>query len=145
MLLFIEPEVNGNDENESLELSIAGDCVRRNRLPSHAVGDVGSALSVFRKNVGKDLSTISMPISMNEPLNMLQRACEDLEYCQVLDKAATLSNSMERLMHVAIFAVSSFASTQYRTGRKVREIVILPFFTCHTSSVIIVFILFLYF
>ncbi|KAI7853615.1 Oxysterol-binding protein-domain-containing protein [Circinella umbellata] len=113
-----EPEVNGNDENGTLDLSIAGDCVRRNRLPSHAVGDVGSALSVFRKNVGKDLSTISMPISMNEPLNMLQRACEDLEYCQVLDKAATLSDSMERLMHVAIFAVSSFASTQYRTGRK---------------------------
>ncbi|KAI8141248.1 Oxysterol-binding protein-domain-containing protein [Fennellomyces sp. T-0311] len=114
-----EPEVNGHDEHAgTLDLSIAGDTVRRNRLPSHAVGDVGSALSVFRKNVGKDLSTIAMPVSMNEPLNMLQRACEDLEYCELLDKAATLSNSMERLMHVALFAVSSFASSQYRTGRK---------------------------
>ncbi|KAI9489887.1 Oxysterol-binding protein-domain-containing protein [Zychaea mexicana] len=113
-----DDDVNGHDTEGSLELSIAGDCVRRNRLPSHAVGDVGSALSVFRKNVGKDLSTIAMPISMNEPLNMLQRACEDLEYSEVLNKAATLSDSMERLMHVAIFAVSSFASSQYRTGRK---------------------------
>lgn len=61
-----------------------------------------------------------MPISMNEPLNMLQKACEELEYCELLDKAATLSDSMERLMHVAIFAISSYASSQYRTGRKVQ-------------------------
>lgn len=64
-----------------------------------------------------------MPVSMNEPLNMLQRACEDLEYCELLDKASTLSDSMERLMYVAVFAVSGFASSQYRTGRKVTPVV----------------------
>ncbi|CDH57471.1 oxysterol-binding protein [Lichtheimia corymbifera JMRC:FSU:9682] len=113
-----DTETNEQESDGSLEFSIAGDVVRRNCLPSHAVGDVGSALSVFRKNVGKDLSTISMPISMNEPLSMLQRACEELEYCDLLDKASTLSDSMDRLIHIAIFAVSSYASSQYRTGRK---------------------------
>lgn len=111
-----------SDHNESsegsLDLSVVGDCHRRACLPSPAVGDVGSALSVFRKNVGKDLSTIAMPVSMNEPLNMLQRACEELEYCDLLDQAAKLSDSMERLIRVAVFAVSGYASSQYRTGRK---------------------------
>ncbi|CAO3587116.1 unnamed protein product [Absidia cylindrospora] len=91
---------------------------RRHRLPSPAVGDVGSALSVFRKNVGKDLSTIAMPVSMNEPLNMLQKACEELEYSDLLDKACTLLTPMERLMYITVFAITSYTSSQYRTGRK---------------------------
>ncbi|KAG0163631.1 hypothetical protein DFQ28_011405 [Apophysomyces sp. BC1034] len=110
------------DESEEtcnlLNLSNITDCKRRNQLPSPAVGDVGSALSVFRKNVGKDLSTIAMPVSMNEPLSMLQRACEELEYSELLDKASILSDSMERLMYVAVFAISGYASSQYRSGRK---------------------------
>lgn len=101
-----------------LDLASMRICTRRTRLPSPAVADAGSALSVFRKNVGKDLSTIAMPISMNEPLNMLQRACEELEYCELLEKASTLSDPLERLMYVAAFSISTYASTQYRTGRK---------------------------
>ncbi|KAI8071203.1 Oxysterol-binding protein-domain-containing protein [Gongronella butleri] len=92
--------------------------LRRQRLPCVASSDVGSALSVFRKNVGKDLSTIAMPVSMNEPINMLQKACEELEYSELLDKAATLDDPLERLVYVTVFAISSYASSQYRTGRK---------------------------
>lgn len=96
-------------------------CQRRQVLPSPVASAEISALSVIRKNVGKDLSTISMPISMNEPLSMLQRACEELEYSELLDKAAGMSNSMDRLLHVAVFAVSGYASSQHRVGRKVRD------------------------
>lgn len=96
-------------------------CQRRQILPSPVASAEISALSVIRKNVGKDLSTISMPISMNEPLSLLQRACEELEYSELLDKASTMSNSMDRLLHVAVFAVSGYASSQHRVGRKVCE------------------------
>ncbi|KAI9320644.1 Oxysterol-binding protein-domain-containing protein [Dichotomocladium elegans] len=106
------------NSEDSLDLSSSGIVSRRTRLPSHAVGDVGSALSVFRKNVGKDLSTISMPISMNEPLSMLQRACEELEYCELLEKAADQTCSMDRLIYTTLFAISGYSSSQYRTGRK---------------------------
>lgn len=101
-----------------LNLDTMTHCKRRSTLPSPAVADAGSALAVIRKNVGKDLSTIAMPISMNEPLNMLQKACEELEYCDLLQKAASLTDSMERLMYVTAFSISSYASSQYRTGRK---------------------------
>ncbi|KAI9475891.1 MAG: Oxysterol-binding protein-domain-containing protein [Benjaminiella poitrasii] len=109
-------ETQSNEE--VLDLTSVANCVRRTRLPSPAVADAGSALSVIRKNVGKDLSTIAMPISMNEPLNMLQKACEELEYCELLEKASQLEDSLERLMYVVVFSISSYASSQYRTGRK---------------------------
>ncbi|CAO0800572.1 unnamed protein product [Mucor circinelloides] len=119
----IDDESSDEDSEQSsgtevLDLTSMGDCTRRTKLPSPAVADAGSALSVFRKNVGKDLSTIAMPISMNEPLNMLQKACEELEYCELLEKASTLTDAMERLMYVTAFSISSYASSQYRTGRK---------------------------
>ncbi|KAK4520906.1 uncharacterized protein ATC70_006789 [Mucor velutinosus] len=119
----IDDESSDEDSEQSsgtevLDLTSMSDCARRTKLPSPAVADAGSALSVFRKNVGKDLSTIAMPISMNEPLNMLQKACEELEYCELLEKASTLTDAMERLMYVTAFSISSYASSQYRTGRK---------------------------
>ncbi|KAI8991539.1 Oxysterol-binding protein-domain-containing protein [Mycotypha africana] len=91
---------------------------RRAKLPSPAMADPESTLSVFRKNIGKDLSTIAMPVSMNEPLNMLQKACEELEYCELIDKAATFSNPLDRLMYITVYVISTYASSQYRTGRK---------------------------
>lgn len=92
---------------------------RRQILPSPAKNDGVSALSIFRKNIGKDLSQIAMPVSMNEPLSMLEKACEDLEYSELLEKAAQCKNSMDRIMYVAAFAVSSYSSSQWRSGRKV--------------------------
>jgi hypothetical protein len=62
-----------SDQKSTLSGMLAEDVKRRQLLPSPSVGDAASALSIFRKNVGKDLSTIAMPISMNEPLNLLHR------------------------------------------------------------------------
>lgn len=79
-----------------------------------------------------------MPVALNEPLNMLQvsklllhkllstcnneiifqRLCEELEYSELLDKAAELDDPYERMVYVAAFAVSSYASSTYRAGNK---------------------------
>lgn len=50
---------------------------------------------------------------------MLEKACENLEYSELLDNAAKQRNSMGRLMYVAAFAISGYASSQWRTDRKV--------------------------
>lgn len=73
-----------------------------------------SLIGFLRKNVGKDLSQISMPVSANEPLSLLQRAAEILEYSSLLDKASQASDSLERLMYVTAFAVSSISSNRVR-------------------------------
>ena len=46
---------------------------RRCKLPSPKPDDSNVSLfSLLRKNIGKDLSKVSMPVSLNEPLSLLQ-------------------------------------------------------------------------
>ncbi|KAG5985240.1 hypothetical protein E4U55_007865 [Claviceps digitariae] len=68
-----------------------------------------SLIAFVRKNVGKDLSTITMPVSANEPISLLQKVAEPLEYAQLLDKASRQKSATERLLFVSAFAVSQFS------------------------------------
>lgn len=80
-----------------------------------------SLIGFLRKNVGKDLSTIAMPVSANEPLSLLQRVAEQLEYSHLLDAAGSSSrSSSERLLYVCAFAVSSFSASRVKE-RAVRK------------------------
>lgn len=54
--------------------------------------------NILRNNIGKDLSKVSMPVELNEPLNTLQRMCEELEYSELLDKAADTEDPFERMV-----------------------------------------------
>lgn len=74
--------------------------------------------SLLHMFTGKDLAKVSMPVSMNEPLSALQRVCEELEYSELLDQAATCSDPFDRMVRVAAFAVSSYALSYHRAGRK---------------------------
>ncbi|XP_077304220.1 oxysterol-binding protein-related protein 6 isoform X1 [Lithobates pipiens] len=74
--------------------------------------------NILRNNIGKDLSKVSMPVELNEPLNTLQHLCEELEYSELLDKAAETDDPHERMALIAAFAVSGYAATYYRAGSK---------------------------
>lgn len=54
--------------------------------------------NILRNNIGKDLSKVSMPVELNEPLNTLQRMCEEMEYSELLDKAAETEDPFERMV-----------------------------------------------
>lgn len=56
-------------------------------------------------------------VNFNEPLSMLQRLTEDLEYHELLDKAARCDSSLEQLCLVAAFSVSSYSTTVHRTAK----------------------------
>ncbi|KAI5289187.1 hypothetical protein KEM54_004259 [Ascosphaera aggregata] len=92
---------------------------RRNGIPPPAV-QPPSLISFLRRNVGKDLSTISMPVSANEPISLLQRAAEQLEYSLLLDKAASATDGVERLIYVTAFAISPLSGVRLkeRAARK---------------------------
>jgi len=93
--------------------------VRRAQLPHPIAGDEFSMLGLLRKNVGKDLSTISFPVTMNEPLSALQRICEELEYADdLLHRAAAAKDSIERLVLVTTFAIAGNSGNKYRSSRK---------------------------
>jgi len=69
-----------------------------------------SIIGFLRKNAGKDLSTVSMPVTANEPTSLLQRLSECMEYSPLLDSAASASlPATERLLYVTAFAISGLA------------------------------------
>ncbi|KAK2461755.1 hypothetical protein APHAL10511_006218 [Amanita phalloides] len=92
--------------------------IRRSELPAAIASDEGSLFTILKNNVGKDLSTIAFPVSFNEPLTLLQRAAEELEYHELLDKATQSDDPVMRICYVAAFAVSGYAHTRHRSGRK---------------------------
>lgn len=74
-----------------------------------------SIIGFLRKNAGKDLSTVTMPVTANEPTSLLQRLAESMEYSSLLDEAAAPSlKPAERLMYVTAFAVSYFANSRVK-------------------------------
>ncbi|KAH0627380.1 hypothetical protein JD844_003009 [Phrynosoma platyrhinos] len=92
---------------------------RRTCLPAPCPNTSNISLwNILRNNIGKDLSKVAMPVELNEPLNTLQRLCEELEYSELLDKAAHTPDMFERMVYVAAFAVSAYASSFYRAGSK---------------------------
>ncbi|XP_035826525.1 oxysterol-binding protein-related protein 6 [Aplysia californica] len=92
---------------------------RRTKLPVPKPESPDVSLwNLLYRNIGKDLTKISMPVTLNEPLSMLQRLCEELEYSELLDKAADYDDPYERMIYVAAYAVSGYASSYYREGHK---------------------------
>ncbi|XP_018605931.1 oxysterol-binding protein-related protein 3a isoform X2 [Scleropages formosus] len=95
-----------------------GPLPRRSCLPSPSSSSSISLWNILKNNIGKDLSKVAMPVVLNEPLNTLQRLCEELEYSELLDKAASTVDPFERMVYVATFAISGYASSCYRAGAK---------------------------
>uniref|UniRef100_A0A8C8WQJ5 Oxysterol binding protein like 7 n=1 Tax=Panthera leo TaxID=9689 RepID=A0A8C8WQJ5_PANLE len=72
---------------------------RRRCLPAASgPGADVSLWNILRNNIGKDLSKVSMPVQLNEPLNTLQRLCEELEYSSLLDQASRVADPCERMV-----------------------------------------------
>ncbi|KAI9651528.1 MAG: hypothetical protein M1831_000781 [Alyxoria varia] len=95
---------------------------RRDNVPP-SKGTPPSLVAILRKNVGKDLSTITMPVTINEPLSLLQRQAEQLEYASLLHTASSVgaeesvspdTAKNQRLLYVTAFALSSLSSARVR-------------------------------
>ncbi|PAN33675.1 hypothetical protein PAHAL_6G037300 [Panicum hallii] len=91
---------------------------RRTRLPEPTEKEKGISLwSIIKDSVGKDLTRVCLPVYFNEPLSSLQKCFEDLEYSYLLDQAyqyGKMGNSLMRILKVAAFAVSGYASSVAR-------------------------------
>lgn len=46
-----------------------------------------SLWSIIKDNVGKDLSHICLPVYFNEPISVLQKCFEEMEYSGLVDQA----------------------------------------------------------
>ena len=80
----------------------AGAGGRRTRLAAYKDFGEVSMWSFLKEVIGQDLTRITFPVAFNEPLTLLQRAAEDMEYAALLDKAAACTDPEEKLVHVAV-------------------------------------------
>ncbi|KAE9973276.1 hypothetical protein BLS_003660 [Venturia inaequalis] len=76
-----------------------------------------SLWGILKSMIGKDMTKMTLPVSFNEPTSLLQRVAEDMEYTDLLDMAADRLESTERMVYVAAFAASEYASTIGRVAK----------------------------
>lgn len=67
-----------------------------------------STWAMLKHAIGRDLTRITLPATINEPLSALQRFVEDFEHASYLRKAAFCACSHERLLYITAFVLSSY-------------------------------------
>ena len=102
----IEPSYKGYEEGLRKKLKLDAD--DRPKI---------SLWGILKSMIGKDMTKMTLPVSFNEPTSLLYRVVEDMEYTDLLDMAADRADSTERLLYVAAFAASEYASTIGRVAK----------------------------
>ncbi|XP_020571413.1 oxysterol-binding protein-related protein 1D isoform X2 [Phalaenopsis equestris] len=113
---YVPAMIQANDERiKTIEYPFVK---RRDKLPEPKEKEKPVGLwSIIKENIGKDLSGVCLPVYFNEPLSSLQKCFEDLEYSFLVDRAmewGEQGNSLMRILNIAAFAVSGYASTEGR-------------------------------
>ncbi|KAH9621255.1 hypothetical protein KSS87_010068 [Heliosperma pusillum] len=110
--------VNNSFAEGALNEASCSNTERRTKLPDPIEKEKAVSLwSMIKDNVGKDLTRVCLPVYFNEPISSLQKCCEDMEYSDLLDRAyeyGKVGNSLMRIVNVAAFSVSGYASTEGR-------------------------------
>jgi hypothetical protein len=68
--------------------------------------DKPSVWKVLKDAVGKDLSRFCVPVYFNEPVSMVQKVAEIMEYQNVLNLANKEQDPIKRIMYVAAFGIA---------------------------------------
>lgn len=69
---------------------------------------------LLKSAVGKDITKFSVPVYINEPISMVQKVTEIMEYEDLLVRANREFDSKKRLMFVAAYGAAQYASAQKR-------------------------------
>jgi hypothetical protein len=96
---------------------ITGLLIKKSNQLNHLLFFSINLWNIIKNCVGKDLSKIPIPVNFSEPISMLQRITEELEYSSVLDMAAKTNDNWEQLAYVAAFTVSSYSTTATRVNK----------------------------
>ncbi len=85
---------------------------RRKDIPI-ATSTPPSLIAFFRKNVGKDFSSIAMPVTANEPLSLLQRFAESFECASLINESLNKSSiTGEQLLYISTFVITSLSNNR---------------------------------
>jgi hypothetical protein len=65
-----------------------------------------SIWKVLKDLIGKDLSRFAIPVYFNEPISMMQKVAEIMEYTDLLKKADESDDPQMRMLYVIAFSIS---------------------------------------
>jgi len=117
------PKSFETDYEEESNLDLEDSCdlgifEARTRLPAPRPIQRGfSVWSILQHAIGRDLTRITLPATINEPLSALQRFVEEFEHASLLTCAAVCSDPHERLLRVTAFVLSSYHSSLLRDSK----------------------------
>ena len=87
----------------------------RQILPGRILNRRFNVWSYIKEFVGRDLTRITLPITMNEPLSLLHKYPECFGSPELMHKMINASNPVERIENMAAYFAVSQASHAYRT------------------------------
>ena len=117
-LKIMEQSIPEEDMEFVRDVLIGYSDIRRDKIPVDSTQIPPLSLWNIIKNAwGKDLTRIPIPVNFSEPISMLQRLAEDLEYADLLYLASVAEDPLMRLQYAAAFAVSPYASTDGRISK----------------------------
>ena len=71
--------------------------------------------SIIKSAIGKDITKFSVPAYFNEPISMLQKGGEAMEYEDLLVKANQWDDSLLRVAYISAYSASQYANLEERT------------------------------
>lgn len=115
-----EIKLSSQSEEKSIDVPIEiNKRRRRTEIPKKLnSSNLATLLKVLKSFIGRDLTTVPMPATFfSEPLSLLQRNTESLEYSFLLDKAAECNDSLEQMIYVAGFSISEYSNFYDRKAK----------------------------
>ena len=80
-------ELHGDDNSDSIKYT-EQEPKERSKLPWLKDPNLKMGLwSIIKDNIGKDFSKIAVPVFFNDPMNMLQKCANSLEYASIIEAA----------------------------------------------------------
>lgn len=87
----------------------------RDRLPAERdPANKPSIWKVLKDMIGKDLSRFAIPVYFNEPLSMMQKFAESVEYYSLLNEADKTDDPKLRMLYVTVFAITQYTAQDGR-------------------------------
>lgn len=114
-VLAPQEEERYNADKMNLGLKKPDEWTYRTELPIVRTSFKMSIWSLLKDCVGKDLTRIALPVYFNEPTSFLQRMAEDFQYAWMLEKVGLERDPYRRLLWMALFTVTPWASAVGRT------------------------------
>jgi hypothetical protein len=84
---------------------------QRTCLPATKDPDVKFGIwDVIKDSIGQDISKITVPVFFNEPLSVLQKQAQTMEYSDLITKAATAEDERMRITYLGAYVMTQLTS-----------------------------------